>query len=107
MKYVVPTNDPYARIAFAETYRELPDEFNYSQAPKYDAKWSNWSLAEVFTPKSKLAAEAEETRSNAALNAAIAKELGKQQAGMSLGTKIGIGVGAVAVIGLLIWAVTK
>ena len=112
MKFVTPTNDPFARIGFAETYGELTDEYNYANAPKYDANFSNFNLWEMFSTKQsreRRSAETEKTKADTELNRAIAAELAKGGGGggMSTGAKIGIGLGVIAMIGVTIWALRR
>lgn len=111
MQFITPTNDPFARIGFADTYAELPDEYNYANAPKYDAKFSNFNLWELFSTKQsreRKAAETEATKAKTELDKAIAASLNAPQAGgMSTGAKIGIGLGVVALIGVTIWAIRR
>lgn len=110
MQFITPTNDPFARIGFAQTYGELTDEYNYSSAPKYTATFSNatggfWDLFSTQRSRDRKAAENEALKAKTQLDLAIAAELGKaQQGGMGTGTKIAIGVGILAMVGVTIWA---
>lgn len=111
MQFITPTNDPFARIGFADTYGELPDEYNYANAPKYEADFSNFNVWELFSTKqsrAKKAAETEATKAKTQLDLAIAAELGKaQQGGMGTGAKVLVGVAILAMVGVTIWALRK
>ena len=112
MKFVTPTNDPFARIGFAETYRELPDEYNYGAAPKYNAVFSSadgsfWDIFSTSRSRDKKAAELEAAKAKTELDKAIAASLNAPSKGTSTGTKILIGVSVVALVGITIWAIRK
>lgn len=108
MQFITPTNDPFARIGFAQTYGELTDEYNYAASPKYRATFSNadgsfWDMFSTQRSRDKKAAALEATKAKTELDRVIAAELSKQQAGMGTGTKIAIGVGILAMVGVTIW----
>lgn len=115
MQFITPTNDPFARIGFAETFGELPDEFGYAAAPQYEADFSEFlcgrrcrerraaKLAQRLDTKS---AKAEETRSKAELNKAMAQSLLMPE-GSKTGTYVLIGLGVLALAGVAYWAIKR
>jgi len=113
MKFITPTNDPFARIGFAETYKELPDEYNYAAAPKYEATFTNadgsfWDIFSTQRSRDKKAAEIEATKAKTELDKAIAASLNAPQTGgMSTGGKIGLALGVLGLVGVTIWALKK
>lgn len=100
-------------IRYAKTYGQLYDEYNYAQAPKYNADFSRSSsfLGNLFSTKAgqdKRSAEADSTRAKAQLDLALAEALKKPAAGgMSTGSMVMIGIGGLALVGVLVFALKK
>jgi hypothetical protein len=113
MQFITPTNDRYARIGFADTYAELPDEYNYAQAPAYRATFSNadggfWDLFSTKSSREKKEAGIEATKAKTELDKAIANALNAPEPkGMGTGGKILVGVSVVALVGITIWALKR
>jgi hypothetical protein len=107
MKFITPTNDPFARIGFATTYKELPDEYNYAAAPKYEAEFSNFLCGKRC--RERKAAELEATKAKTAIDQQLAAALQSpaQPKGLSTGGKIGLALGVLGLVGVTIWALKK
>ena len=112
MKWEKVTNVPDTRIGFAKTHGYLVQEYNPNTMFNPEARFSSFTLSDIFSSKDSQKAKAEAIRSKAELDRALAGaissgKLGGESAGMSTGAKIGISVGVLAVVGLIIYYVRK
>lgn len=108
MEWEKVTNVPNTRIGFAKTHGYLVQEYNPNVMFNPEARYSSFTLADVFSSRDSQKAKQESIRSKAELDRALAGAISSGKlgggGGMSTGAKIGIGIGVVAIAGVLIYA---